>query len=125
MQEEISQVFTNFFTKTSQPRRERISRDRRDTRACDRMQMAERRLPVTSVRPLSDPNARGLIAANTGPPYFSLSSPLPSRARALSCTLTNVSGAHPRSCPVIRITPMVTRINHRHFARTSRLNRAQ
>ncbi|KYM83597.1 hypothetical protein ALC53_05997 [Atta colombica] len=39
---------------------------------------ADGRLLVTCVRALSDPNARGLIAANTGPPYLSLSSPLPS-----------------------------------------------
>lgn len=123
MREEISLKCLLISSQNSQPRRGRISRDH--TRACDRMQMAERRLPVTSVRPLSDPNARGLIAANTGPPYLFLSSPLPSRARALSCTLTNVSGAHPRPCPVMRITPMVTRINHRHFARTSRPNRTQ
>jgi len=56
--------------------------------SCDRMQMVERRLPVTSVRPLSDPNARGLIAANTGPPYLSLFSPLPSRVPCHALWLT-------------------------------------
>lgn len=79
-------------------------------------QDADRRLLVTSVRLLSDPNARGLIAANIGL-YLSLSSPLPSRA--LSCTLTNVSDAYSRPCPVMRITPMVTRINHRRLVRTT------
>ena len=45
---------------------------------CHVRQDADGRLLVTCVRALSDPNARGLIAANTGPPYLSLSSPLPS-----------------------------------------------
>jgi len=45
---------------------------------CHVRQDADGRLLVTCVRTLNDPNARGLIAANTGPPYLSLSSPLPS-----------------------------------------------
>jgi len=74
MSEKVSSVYW-FFSLSEGEHFKRLSE-----RACDRMQMAESRLPVSRVRPLSDPNARGLIAANTEPPYLSLSSPLPSRA---------------------------------------------
>lgn len=71
----ISQVFTNFFEKTREGRKFQEIAGTRVRQDAD----GRGRLPVTSVRPLSDPNACGLIAANTGPPYLSLSSPLPSR----------------------------------------------